>query len=495
MSSHANFVYSPDVVRAFDQTAIREYGIPGYVLMCRAGAATLAAVRDRWPRATRLLVLCGAGNNAGDGFVIARLALKAGLAVDVVTLAEPGTLAGDAATACAEFVAAGGTSRPWDGTLPQADLVIDALLGTGLVRPVTGAWREAIESLNDSSVPVVAVDVPSGLDAGTGAVLGAAVEARLTVTFVALKAGLFLGAGPDHCGEVLLADLAVPAGVYAGVPPVLRRFAPADLSERLPGRRASAHKGLFGHVLVVGGNTGFSGAARLAGEAALRVGAGLVTVATRPASAPLVTAARPELMTLAIAEPADLDAGLARATVLAVGPGLGQDDWARGVLERALAAGKPLVVDADALNLIAGSGRQREDWILTPHPGEAARLLGVTAADIQRDRLGAVQALADRCGGTVVLKGRGTLVAGGGGCPWLIDRGNPGMATAGMGDVLTGVTAGLLAQFREDPCGTAAAAAFVHAAAGDEAAGEGPRGLLAGDLLGHLRKWVNPVRP
>ncbi len=495
MSDRANFVYSPGVVRAFDQTAIREYGIPGYVLMCRAGVATLAAVRQRWPEATRLLVLCGAGNNAGDGFVIARLAREAGLAVEVVTLAEPGTLAGDAATACAEFVAAGGRSRPWSGSLPPADLVIDALLGTGLARPVTGAWREAIDRLNAGRVPVVAVDVPSGLDAGTGAVLGAAVEARLTVTFVALKTGLFLGAGPDHCGEVLLADLDIPVDVAAGVPPVLRRFGPADLHERLPVRRASAHKGLFGHVLVVGGNTGFSGAARLAGEAALRSGAGLVTVATRPASAPFVTAARPELMTLAVGEPAELDAGLARATVLAVGPGLGQDDWARGVLERALVAGKPVVIDADALNLIAGSGRQRQDWILTPHPGEAARLLGTTTAAIQADRLGAVHALADRYGGTVVLKGRGTLVAGGAGAAWLIDRGNPGMATAGMGDVLTGVTAGLLAQFPQDPGGIAAAAAFVHAAAGDDAAEGGARGLLAGDLLGHLRKWVNPVSP
>jgi NAD(P)H-hydrate epimerase len=234
---------------------------------------------------------------------------------------------------------------------------------------------------------------------------------------------------------------------------------------------------------------------RLAGEAALRSGAGLVTVATRPANAPFVTAARPELMTLAVDDPADLDAGLARATVLAVGPGLGQDDWARAVLDRVLAAGKPVVVDADALNLLAGSGRQRHDWILTPHPGEAARLLGVTTADIQRDRLGAAEALADRYGGTVVLKGRGTLVTGSGGMPWLIDRGNAGMATAGMGDVLTGVTAGILAQFPRDPRGAAATAAFVHGAAGDDAAGDGQRGLVAGDLLGCLRKWVNPPRP
>jgi NAD(P)H-hydrate epimerase len=493
MSPRANFVYPPDIVRAFDQTAIRDYGIPGYGLMCRAGTATLAAARQRWPAATRWLVLCGAGNNAGDGYVIARLAREAGLAVAVLTLADPASLAGDAAQAYAGFVAAGGAASPWTGSLPAADLVVDALLGTGLARPVAGPWRAVIEQLNAQQAPVVAVDIPTGLDAGSGAVLGAAVEAQLTVTFVALKAGLFLAAGPDHCGEVLLADLDVPEPVYAGAPPVLRRFGLADLRARLPARRASAHKGLFGHVLVVGGNAGFGGAVRLAGEAALRAGAGLVTVATRPANAPFVTAARPELMTLAVQAPADLDALLARATVLAIGPGLGQDDWARALFDRVLATDRPLVVDADALNLLAGLGRRRDDWVLTPHPGEAARLLASTTADVQSDRLGAVRALADRYGGTVVLKGRGTLVAGGTGVPWLIDRGNPGMATAGMGDVLTGITAGLLAQVPGNPRDMAAAAAFVHGAAGDQVAAAAPRGLLAGDLLAALRSWVNPA--
>lgn len=492
MPTHANLIYPPDRVRAFDQAAIREHGIPGHELMCRAGAATVAAARQRWPGAVRWLVLCGAGNNGGDGYVIARLAREAGLDVAVLALADPASLDGDAALAHAGFAAAGGAARPFAGTLPAADLVIDALLGTGLARPVTGAWRAAIEALNAGHTPVVAVDIPSGLDAGTGAVLGAAVEARLTVTFVALKAGLYLGEGPDHCGEVVLSDLDIPAAVFAGAPPVLRRFGPADLFHRLPARRASAHKGNFGHVLVVGGNQGFAGAVRLAGEAALRVGAGLVTVATRPANAPFVTAARPELMTLAVEEPADLDALLARATVLAIGPGLGQDEWARGLLARVLAAGKQVVVDADALNLLAATGQRRDDWVLTPHPGEAGRLLGTDTASVQRDRLGAVLALVERYGGTVVLKGRGTLVADRSGVPWLIDRGNPGMATAGMGDVLTGITAGLLAQFPGRPRDTAAAAAFVHAAAGDEVATAGARGLVASDLLPALRSWVNP---
>lgn len=493
MPAPANLVYAPATVRAVDDRAIRVLGIPGYELMGRAAAATLAALRARWPAVADLCVLCGAGNNAGDGYVIARLARSAGLGTRVLAVADPAGLAGDAARARDDFIAAGGRIEPWTGVLPPAALVVDALFGTGLARPVAGAARAAVEAVNAAGRPVVAVDVPSGLDAGSGAVLGAAIRADLTVTFVGLKTGLFLGAGPDHAGRVLLDDLAIPAAAWAEAVPVLRRHGPDDLRAALPPRRPTAHKGHFGHVLIVGGNTGMGGAARLAGEAALRSGAGLVTVATRPANAPLVSLGRPELMAVGVDAVADLEPALARATVIAIGPGLGQDDWAHALFARARAAARPLVVDADALNLLAAAPARAADWILTPHPGEAARLLGTDTAAVQADRLAAVGALASRYGGVAVLKGRGTLVATAGGLPWLIDGGNPGMASGGMGDVLTGITAALLAQFPQDPAGAAAAAAAVHAAAGDAAAAAGARGLIAGDVLAALRPWLNPA--
>ncbi|MBL8200720.1 MAG: NAD(P)H-hydrate dehydratase [Chromatiales bacterium] len=499
MSEAATGIWTPESVRTLDRTATSAFGISGYELMGRAAEATCAAAGTRWPDARRWLVLCGAGNNGGDGYVIARLARRAGREVQVCAFTDPGQLTGDAATAWRDFAAAGGALVPFTpGLVAASDVVVDAILGTGLTRPVTGDIRAAIEAVNAAQRPVVAVDIPSGLDATTGMPSGVAIRADLTVTFVGRKLGLYLGEGPDHAGVVEFSDLGIPSAVVeraglAGQAP-LWLFTAAELPRLLPRRPAIAHKGSFGHVLVVGGNHGMSGAVRLAGEAALRAGAGLVSVATRPAHAALLPLVRPELMGHGIGDAADLAPLLARATVVAVGPGLGQDDWARSLLAAVLASRLPLVVDADALNLLPDASSRRDDWILTPHPGEAARLLGVTSAGIQRDRLGALAALRERWGGTIILKGRGTLVGGPAGRDWLIPTGNPGMATAGMGDVLTGVTAALLAQAgRPLPAAeVAAAAAFVHGAAGDAAALGGQRGILATDLIGQLRPWLNP---
>jgi ADP-dependent NAD(P)H-hydrate dehydratase / NAD(P)H-hydrate epimerase len=499
MSEAATGIWPPEAVRILDRTATTAFGISGYELMGRAAEAVFAAASRRWPEARRWVVLCGAGNNGGDGYVIARLARRAGREVRVCGLTDPGGLTGDAARAWQDFVADGGTVEPFaTGLLADAGLIVDAVLGTGLARPVTGELRAAIEAVNAAQRPVVAVDIPSGLDATTGLPSGAAIRADLTVTFVGRKLGLHLGAGPDHTGVVEFADLGIPAAVVeraglAGKAP-LRLFTASELPRILPRRTATAHKGNFGHVLVVGGNHGMSGAVRLAGEAALRTGAGLVSVATRPAHAPLLPLVRPELMCHGIAGAADLAPLFARATVVAVGPGLGQDAWARELLAATLSCGLPLVVDADALNLLTASHPHRDDWVLTPHPGEAARLLGMTTAQVQRDRLGALRSLRERWGGTIVLKGSGTLVAGAAGPGWAITTGNPGMATAGMGDVLTGITAGLIAQSGAgiDLSDSAAAAAFVHGAAGDRAASGGQRGILASDLIGQLRPWLNP---
>jgi NAD(P)H-hydrate epimerase len=495
-------IWTPEAVRTLDRTATSALGIPGYELMKRAGAAVYTAAAKRWPDARRWVVFCGPGNNGGDGYVIARLARRAGWDVQVCALADPSQLTGDAATAWRDFAAEGGVLVPLDSrVLAEADLVVDAIVGTGLSRPVTGTMRSTIEAINAARRPVVAVDIPSGLDATSGHPSGVAVRADLTVTFVGRKLGLYLDEGPAHTGPVLFADLDIPPSVVEraglGGKATLHLFTASELPRLLPRRTATAHKGNFGHVLVVGGNHGMSGAVRLAGEAALRAGAGLVSVATRPAYASLLPLVRPELMCHGIAEPGDLKPLLARATVVALGPGLGQDDWARGLLAAVLATPLPLVLDADALNLLATEPMRRADWVLTPHPGEAGRLLGCSALDVQRDRLGALEALQDRYGGTIVLKGSGTLVGRTGQCPWLIPTGNPGMATAGMGDVLTGVIAGVIAQARGPLQGVtpgadmAAAAAFIHGAAGDAAANAGQRGLVASDVLSQLRPWLN----
>lgn len=488
-------LWSAAQVRELDRRAIEHHGIPGYTLMCRAGAAALDALLGGWPTARRLTVLCGGGNNGGDGYVLARLAREAGLAVELVAVRPPAKLAGDAARAWEDYRHAGGAAEGWQpGRSLEGDgVLVDALLGTGLDRPVEGLIAEVIDALNDSGRPVLALDVPSGLDADGGAELGHAVRADLTVTFVGLKLGLFTGRGPALAGRIAFSALGVPPQVAGGLEPVAMRLDPARLVDWLPPRRRDAHKGDHGHVLVVGGEEGTGGAVCMAAEAALRAGAGLVSVATRRIHVPAILAARPEVMCRAVESADDLADLLSRADVLAVGPGLGTGEWGRTLLEAALASGRPVVLDADALNLLATHPRRREDWILTPHPGEAGRLLGRETAAVQRDRPAAARALQERFGGVVVLKGAGTLVASARGPLWVCDRGNPGLATGGTGDVLTGLAAGLLAQLR-DPLTAARAAVLVHALAGDDAAARGERGLLAGDLLEAVRPWVNPHR-
>lgn len=481
-------------VRELDRIAVEDHHIAGYTLMSRAGAAAFRVLRDRWPRARRIAVLCGLGNNGGDGYVLARLAREAGMEVDLMYLGDTARLHGDAPRARADFEAGGGASREFDRKrLGAAEVIVDALFGTGLEREVTGPWRDAIEAVNASPAGVLAVDIPSGLHADTGAVLGAAVRADVTVSFIGLKRGMFTGAGPEHCGGIRFDALGVPKEVYLHTTASALRIS-HDILERLLWRRPrTAHKGDHGHVLVVGGDHGMAGAARMAGEAAARVGAGLVSVASRPGHAGAVSGARPELMCHGIATAVDLAGLLGRANIAAVGPGLGRSPWALQLLGTLLDSRLPLVVDADALNLLALEPAARGNWVLTPHPGEAARLLGCTVAEVQADRFAAAQAISGRFDAVCVLKGAGTLVHSGAGPVHVCDAGNPGMGSGGMGDILTGVIAGLAAQGL-DLEDAARAGVYAHSAAADGAAADGERGLLATDLLPHLRRLVNPGR-
>jgi hydroxyethylthiazole kinase-like uncharacterized protein yjeF len=490
-------IYSAAQVRALDAWEIEKRRVPGFTLMTRAAEGALKILRARWPQAKRLAVVCGAGNNGGDGYVLARLARDAGLEALVLAAASPDKLSGDARRAQEEWLATGGSAHPFAAdALSGSDLIVDALLGIGLTGAPRPETLSVIRAINAAKRPVLALDIPSGVDADSGAVAEAAVRAEITVCFVALKSGLFLGAGPEYAGVVLLDDLGVVAPAQLTFAPLMRRIDQGELAASLPRRARESHKGSNGRVLIIGGGAGMPGALRLAGEAALRAGAGLVTVAGAAENLVSVTATRPELIYLPISPDTDLDEALRVADVLAVGPGLGTGAWAQRLWAAVKGvSGKPVVVDADALNLLAMSpAKLPPDWIITPHPGEAGRLLGIDARAVQADRLGAARELHGRYGAVTVLKGAGTLVASGraGTADLAIcERGNPGMATAGMGDVLTGIIAGLRAQFGDSAL-AARVGVLVHALAGDSAAQGGQRGLIASDVIGELRGWVNP---
>lgn len=485
-------IYSVAAVRESDRCAIEEHGIPGYTLMVRAGEAAIRAARSRFPNARRMQVVCGAGNNAGDGYVVARLAAAQGIAVSAIALTDPGKLTGDAATAYGDFAAEGGVVLPWEGRLDSdADLLVDAILGSGLERDVNGVFADAVVALNQHPAPVQALDIPTGLHGDTGKIMGTAVTADQTVTFVGLKSGLVLGDGPSLCGELVFTGLEIPDDCIKPGDSVLRRISRQQLIAGLPPRARGAHKGDFGHVLVVGGGEGMPGAVRLCGEAALRSGAGRVSIATHPAHAAQIASGRPELMSHAIAEARELDALLQTVDVVAFGPGLGQGEWAEWVYASVAKSELPCVWDADALNILAREGGKSERRVITPHPGEAASLLAMSTADVQADRRAAVIALQQRYGGTAVLKGAGSLVASGAGSPWVSTAGNPGMAAPGMGDALTGVTAALIGQGLE-LAEAARLGVFAHALAGDRAAAAGERGLIASDLIAELRAVLNP---
>lgn len=486
-------LYRAEQVRELDRCAIEEFSVPGITLMRRAGRFAFDQLLLRRPGVQAISIWCGAGNNGGDGYIVAGLAAQRGLGVQLVQVGSEEKLKGDAALACQWARDSGVEFTPWCAGLEVVgDVVVDALLGTGLNQAVRSPFSDAIESINRAGAPVLAVDIPSGLCSDTGCVLGSVVNAELTTTFIGVKQGMLTGQGPVFCGDIKFDDLSVSAEVYGRVDTLVGRLDFGEMASHFEPRQPDAHKGHFGHVLVIGGNHGMGGAAIMAAQAAGRVGAGLVSVATQPENVPAFLARCPEVMAKGVADPADLQHLLKNKTVIVIGPGLGQDAWSQEMLEVALTANLPMVVDADALNMLADTeDLKNERWILTPHPGEAARLLGCSVAEIQGDRFAAVKNLQKRFGGVALLKGVGSLVAGPDQKVSVCNQGNPGMASGGMGDVLSGVLGGLLAQ-RFEQTQAAQLGVVLHAAAADKAAQQGERGLLATDLLPWLRALVNP---
>ncbi len=493
-------LYTAEQVRELDRLAIEEHGLDAYGLMQAAAKVAYALIPQYWPQATNLWLLCGAGNNGGDALVMARLAREAGHNEQVLLMCDAGRLEGAAKQALDDYQDAGGqpldpSAEVLEKLFREADVVVDGLLGTGLSRPVEGDFHKLITLLQRMSarkVGVLSLDVPSGLHADNGAVMGVAVKADVTISFIGLKLGLFTGAAPSYTGKIEFSDLQVPADIYKAVPPRAKRMTDHARRKLLVPRSRIAHKGNHGRVLCVGGDYGMGGAIRLAAEAALRCGAGLVTVATRPEAAAAMSQSRPELMAVGLTDGQGVIELGENADVMLLGPGLGQVAWGRSMWTRSLTVKCPLLIDADGLNFLVGYGNKRDDWILTPHPGEAARLLGTTSEQVQADRPAAIDALLEKFGGTVVLKGPGTLVKTQGGELHVCDAGNPGMAVGGMGDLLSGVIIALLAQGLSAE-NAACVGVYIHARAADEAAAKlGERGLLPSDLWPWLRMLINP---
>lgn len=489
MKQLPNNLYTSEQTRELDRITIEEFDVSGTVLMERAGKVAFDILKQHWADAKHLCVVCGTGNNGGDGFVVARLAYEHGLQVEVFVVGDSTKIKGNALAAKQRLEGCGVNVQVYgNGKLPLADMVVDAIFGTGLKEAASGDAVHAITAINQHGTPVLAMDIPSGLIADTGDAHGEVVKADVTVSFIGLNQGLLTAKGPDCCGELIFDDLQIPSSAEHKVPTSVKRLdVPHTLFKK---RDKESHKGLFGHVLVVGGDVGMSGAARLACEAALRTGAGLVSLATRVAHASVMNSTRPEIMSHPAEDEDEIKPLINKSTVIAIGPGIGQSEWASTLFALCLNSEKTLIVDADALNLLAAEPHKRDNWILTPHPGEAARLLGISIEEVQADRFTAVKSIAEKFGGVVILKGNGSLVYAEGNTT-LCDKGNPGMASGGMGDVLTGIITSLVAQ-GFSLADAANVGVHLHASAGDAAAkGAGERGLLASDLMPSIRRLIN----
>ncbi|WP_404341440.1 NAD(P)H-hydrate dehydratase [Pseudoalteromonas mariniglutinosa] len=479
-------------VREYESKAAARAGVSMFTLMKRAGQAVFIQCVAHFPNVQRYVILVGHGNNAGDAYIVASLAKQAGKEVAVLAADLNKQLSGDALTAQRQWQALGGSIENYTANaLNNAEIIIDGLLGTGLNNTVREPFLTMIKEINAQPLPIIAIDLPSGLNADTGMVQGAAIKATITVTFVGIKQGLTTGLGRTYVGQLIFDDLAI-ADEFSALTTATASRVNINSFQRMAKRPEHSHKGSHGKLLCIGGNQGTAGAIRLSGEAALRMGAGAVRVYTHHTSVMPISIGRPELMVSA----EDLDSALRWASCVVIGPGLGQDDWAQHTFDKVmlfcLAKAIPLVMDADALNLLANSVNHYHlrHTVMTPHPGEAARLLSVSCHAIEANRFYYAKQLATRYAATCVLKGAGTIIDSDA-HTWVCEEGSPALAVAGSGDVLTGVIGGLLAQGLD----TELAARYgvtLHAKAGSIAAEQsGERGMLASDLFMIIRQLVN----
>ena len=506
-------------MQELDRLAAERYGVPTARLMERAGEQLLAALTAHFPPLSdkRILIVAGKGNNGGDGLVLARLLHQQQVAVDTYLAAERSALRGPVKEQLSHLERIGGRVKErsqWTVTqlrdaAAAADVMVDALLGTGLTAPVEGLYAELIDVMNHAGKPVVAVDLPSGINADTGGVMGVAVRARVTVTFALPKLGVLLYPGADYAGLVIIGDIGISEAAVSRLAITTEQITPAAISRALASRLPEQHKGDFGHLLVVAGSVGKTGAAALSALGALRSGAGLVTIAVPRSLNPILEGLVMEAMTVPVAETIDqtiAEDALKGLITLAkdkqaatLGPGLSLHAETQTVIRKLLPKlSCPTVIDADGLNAIAGHesvvAKRRAPVVLTPHPGEMGRLLGCATAEIEQDRPAAAREAATRYRAWVVLKGAHTLLAAPDGRLWINTTGNPGMATGGTGDVLTGMIGGLLAQSLPLP-DAAAAAVYLHGLAGDLAAQQvGEASLIAGDLLAYLPSAFRQAR-
>ncbi|PJE78644.1 Bifunctional NAD(P)H-hydrate repair enzyme Nnr [invertebrate metagenome] len=494
-------LFTAEQSQRLDHLAIKS-GIDGFTLMRRAGTFAFQQLCRKWPELlaqnAHIQCFCGAGNNGGDGYIVAALAKQQGLTVSVVYLKDPATLKNEAAQAYAFCCKQNVAIHPFDETTPiTGDILVDAMLGTGLTGPVRGNYQTAIHAINGAQRPVLAIDIPSGLSADTGAVLGCAIAATATITFIGIKQGLLTGAGTEQTGQLFFDDLSIPDTIYQQVTENSTRLGDAAMAKRIHPRVRNSHKGTYGTAVLMGGNHGMAGAIIMAAEAAMACGTGKVYAATRPEHLIALLARRPEVMTIPISQDFDqLSSVVQQASALVIGPGLGMDKWAKRLLQFAINQPQPLIMDADALNLLSenpdGLLQRSAPTVVTPHPGEADRLLNVSTSTIQKNRFHAVTSIAQKFKAITVLKGAGSLISDGQ-HTWLCSAGNPGMAVAGMGDILSGVIGSLLAQ-GFSAIDAACLGVWLHSTAADHLSQQqGEIGMMATELIPLIRQQLNTM--
>jgi NAD(P)H-hydrate epimerase len=512
-------IATAEVMRKLDRRAIGELGIPGMVLMENAARGTVRAMFHHFPDllTRRVGILAGRGNNGGDALAIARYLLNREVTCQVYLLAARDEVKGDAATNLEILRRMGGQiveipdQQAWESLQEKVavhDLLVDGIFGTGLNAPVTGFFRRVIDWVNSLGRPVVAIDIPSGLDADTGQVLGACIRACLTVTFGLAKRGLLVHPGVQYCGRLIIVDISLPRPAIEAERLKDHLIEGSELTALLLPRKADAHKGDYGHLLVLSGSPGKTGAAAMVCEAALRVGTGLITLGIPKSLNAIMEVKLTEAMTEPLPETRNQTLSLSaqqrimelceRKSALAIGPGLSlQSETARLIQRIVRHTHLPAVIDADGLTALAGkipsTGKNRRNLILTPHPGEMARLLGTTVPEIQKNRVEVARNFAQEKGLVVVLKGARSIVASPEGDIYINPTGNPGMASGGMGDVLTGMVGGFLAQ-GFSPLEAAKLGVYLHGLVGDFVAhGKGGRGMGATDLIQETPKTLRAL--